>query len=238
MRSLILTSVLALAFSTVAQPTEGFDTLSSPPDQAHYAVGDNLPILWDPETLTDSITLTLIGGPTKNLLNPIKVIARESSNFPSPIFHSRCCIPTNIRSPANLANQLGNYSWPIPVDVGTYASYGVNLTDNTNTTLFQYSNQFYITGGEAAGTDTSSTSLPPSTSSTGTTSTGTPSASTTTSSGTTSSSSTPTTTKTTGTTSSSTSAGPASTSSKAAAATGSLSGGLAVLGGLALALAL
>lgn len=92
MLSLILTSVLALAFLTVAQPTEGFDTLSSPPDQARYAVGDNLPITWDPETVTDSITLTLIGGPTKNLLNPIVVIARESSHFPS-ILHSRCCVP-------------------------------------------------------------------------------------------------------------------------------------------------
>jgi hypothetical protein len=81
MRSLILTSVLAFPFSAVAQTTEGFDTLTSPPDQAHYAVGDNLPISWDPETLTDSITLTLVGGPTKNLLNPIKVIAHKSSNL-------------------------------------------------------------------------------------------------------------------------------------------------------------
>jgi hypothetical protein len=113
MRSLILIPVLTLAFSIVAQPTEGFDTLSSPPDQAHYAVGGNLPIAWDPETLTDSITLTLIGGPTKNLLNPIVVIARESSPFPRPIIHFRCCpLTSDLQHPSQTSSETTAGQFP------------------------------------------------------------------------------------------------------------------------------
>jgi hypothetical protein len=207
MRSITLISVLAFVSSAFAQtPTSSFDILSSPTDGTSYAVGDLLPMVWEPGTITDTISLILLGGPTVTDLSPIMVIARKAST--RPFYCSSYSIPTNTDSPAALANHFGNYAWTIPPEVGTFAIYTVNLTDSTNTTLFQYSYPFHLTGGSAVGSGTSTGALTAST--------------------------TPT---TTGSSSSSTSAGPASTSSKAAAATKKvLSGGFTVLSGLALAL--
>jgi hypothetical protein len=68
MRASVL-QVLALAATALAQ-TCGFDAFSSPPDQSTYKIGDTLPNAWTPSAPAGKITLTLIGGPAKNLLAP------------------------------------------------------------------------------------------------------------------------------------------------------------------------
>ncbi|PMD17217.1 hypothetical protein NA56DRAFT_692130 [Hyaloscypha hepaticicola] len=118
-----LIQFIAFATAALAQ-TPGFDVFSSPNSQSSWKVGDVLPIAWTPSMPAGKITLTLIGGSSSSNLAPVLVIAQSIDSTP------------------------GTFSWPIPPNIGTFASYGVNLTLDSGSD-FQYSSQFYITGGSS-----------------------------------------------------------------------------------------
>ncbi|KAH8776185.1 hypothetical protein BGZ57DRAFT_363916 [Hyaloscypha finlandica] len=106
MRASFLVQVLAFATVALAQ-TPGFDHFFSPLDQSKYKVGDVLPIAWNATETGGKISLTLVGGTSAKDLAPVTVIAAHIDNTPGA--------PTT-------------YAWPIPPTIGTFASYGVNLT--------------------------------------------------------------------------------------------------------------
>ncbi|KAE9367076.1 hypothetical protein N431DRAFT_429814 [Stipitochalara longipes BDJ] len=133
MRASIL-EVLAFAAAAQAQ-TSGFDPFSSPADQSKWNVNDVLPIAWNATVTGGTITLTLIGGSSSKDLAPVTVIAAHINNA--------------VGAPSTFA-------WPIPPNIGTFASYGVNLTLDGGSD-FQYSDQFYISGGTGGGSSPTTT---------------------------------------------------------------------------------
>ena len=52
---------------------------------------------------------------------------------------------TNTRL-AGVENSLGTYTWNVPTSLQSFATYGFKIIKDTNTTCFQYSFPFHITG--------------------------------------------------------------------------------------------
>jgi len=125
---------LALAATTYAQ-TKNFDALTSPAAGVTYKVGDNLPITWEPAGTTGNIKLELIGGSSVSDLHSVVVIADS------------------------IDTTKASLSWPIPPTVGSLATYGINLTSLTNSSEFQYSNQFFISGGSSSSSSPTTTGV-------------------------------------------------------------------------------
>ncbi|KAN0091882.1 hypothetical protein V8E51_017729 [Hyaloscypha variabilis] len=125
--------VQALSLATVAlAQTPGFDPFFTPADQSKLNINNLLPVAWNATVTGGTITPTLIGGSSSKDLAPVTVIAASISNAPGA--------PTT-------------YPWPIPPNIGTFASYGVNLTSDGSSD-FQYSAQFYISGGTGVSSPT------------------------------------------------------------------------------------
>lgn len=127
-RASFLVQVLAFATVALAQ-TPGFDPFFCPLDQSKYKVGDVLPIAWNATETGGKISLTLVGGTSAKDLAPVTVIAGSSLPFP-PLLPP--LLVNNLTHPsAHIDNTPGaptTYAWPIPPTIGTFASYGVNLT--------------------------------------------------------------------------------------------------------------
>ena len=73
--SFLSAAILALVSSVVAQ-TAGFDAMTSPTQDQQIPAGSSFDILWQPGTVTDAITITLLQGATAGTLQPGPVIAR------------------------------------------------------------------------------------------------------------------------------------------------------------------
>jgi len=223
-------SLLALATPFFPQPF-AFDTITQPLEDATFAVGSPLDIVWEAGSVTGTITINLLQGATNTTLSLGQVVA------------------------ASIENSLGTYTWTVPADVAGYATYGFMITLDANTTEFQYSFPFHITaststgasatGGAtttvkvslastytAAATSTSTANVTSSYSYSNATSNATLSSTlavkTTTSSA----------TKTSSVAGTSTSSGAAAATSKSAAVAKVANGGLAIVGGLLMAFAL
>lgn len=48
--------------------------------------------------------------------------------------------------PAGVDSTTGTYTWDVPTSLKYFATYGFSITQDTNTTCFQYSFPFHITG--------------------------------------------------------------------------------------------
>jgi len=226
--SFISTAILAFASAVYAtNPTPGFDPITSPIQDQNIAAGSSFDIVWDPSAnYTGTVTIQLLQGATPSTLSTGDVIK------------------------AGIDSSAGTYTWAVPTTLQYFATYGFVITADSNSTLFQYSFPFHVTGlsGAAVGSSTSTYTMHLSTG-TAYTSSSTPAAnSTTTALNSTSTISKPTSnitlsttiatkTASTGqTTSSSSSAAP--TSSKNAAVAQVATGSLAMIGGLIVAFAL
>ncbi|TAQ90459.1 hypothetical protein B7494_g1181 [Chlorociboria aeruginascens] len=122
-------AIVALASSVFAQ-TAGFDAITAPTKDLNATAGDSLDIVWQPGAQTGTVTLSLLQGATPDTLQSGGVVA------------------------SGIDNTLGTYTWAIPASTGQYATYGIQITLDSNTSIFQYSFPFHIVG--AAGTSISS----------------------------------------------------------------------------------
>lgn len=63
--------------TAVRAQTAGFDVLTSPASGASFAVGSILPIVWEPESSTGTVSIALNGGATPDTLEHVLVIASK-----------------------------------------------------------------------------------------------------------------------------------------------------------------
>ncbi|KUJ22556.1 uncharacterized protein LY89DRAFT_303726 [Mollisia scopiformis] len=125
MRFSTVSAVLAFAASTYAQ-TAGFDPITAPTQDQDVAAGSTLDIIWEPSAnYTGTISITLLEGATPATLSLGDVVK------------------------AGIENSVGKYSWAIPSDIASFATYGFKLTLDSDTTIFQYSFPFHITGASS-----------------------------------------------------------------------------------------
>jgi hypothetical protein len=72
--SLISAALVALVSSVVAQ-TAGFDTITSPTLDQDIPAGSSFDIVWEPESVDGTVTITLLQGATNSTLEAGPVIA-------------------------------------------------------------------------------------------------------------------------------------------------------------------
>lgn len=136
--SFVSAAILAISSSVfAADATLYFDTITVPANLQVVPVGSTLDITWDPTTAesinTDTVTINLLQGATQSTLQYAS----------SPVASS-------------IKNSLGTYAWTVPSAVFGYATYGFQIVDASNSSLFQYSYPFSITDDDATNTTTSS----------------------------------------------------------------------------------
>lgn len=125
-------AVLALATSALAQ-TPGFDVISKPGKNEQVPAGSTFDIKWDPASHDGTVTLSLIGGPEPAKLDVLQEIAKS------------------------VDNSAGSYSWSVSKDLGQHAVYGIKITSDKDTTVFQFSFPFQISGGATGSASGSAT---------------------------------------------------------------------------------
>lgn len=134
MRFSIISAVCAFAATAYAQ-TAGFDALSIPTQDQKVAAGSTLDITWEPTAAynKDTVTITLLQGSTPSTLSAGPIVA------------------------SSIASSAGKFSWTIPSDIGSFATYGFQLTLDSDTKIFQYSFPFHITGASSSSATSSAT---------------------------------------------------------------------------------
>ncbi|EKD19276.1 uncharacterized protein L3040_009284 [Drepanopeziza brunnea f. sp. 'multigermtubi'] len=138
--STISAAILAMASSVMAQ-TADFAAMYTPTQNQQVAAGSVLDITWQTSTVyTGPVTIQLLQGATPSTLELGLVVA------------------------ASIDQALGKFSWTVPTDLQSFATYGFKITLDSTASLpeptFQFSFPFHITGLAAAAA--SSSSSPPS----------------------------------------------------------------------------
>ncbi|KAK4238021.1 Ser-Thr-rich glycosyl-phosphatidyl-inositol-anchored membrane family-domain-containing protein [Achaetomium macrosporum] len=128
-------TALAFAASALAQnPTEGFNPISKPAQGENVPTGSTYEIVWEPSTKHPGpITIGLLGGATPSTLSVVDTIA------------------VGIES-------TGSYSWQVDETLGDLATYGIMITLDSDTKIFQYGFPFHIVKGSSESSTTVSTS--------------------------------------------------------------------------------
>jgi len=131
-----ITAVFALAAAVMAQtPTEGFDVITKPIQGEKVPAGSAYDIVWEPSAAhPGSITIGLLGGSSPQTLNVIDTIA------------------------TGVDASTGTYSWKVAATLGDLATYGIIITLESDTDIFQYGFPFKIVGGSSGSTSTSTAS--------------------------------------------------------------------------------
>jgi hypothetical protein len=114
-------SIAVLAASVFAE-TPGFDTIYVPYQGQSVKLGDTLHIVWNPNSVSGTVMLQLMEGasPTTLELDPVPLAIKVD-------------------------NLDGYYGWAIPSSLGSFATYGIQITlDGTNNQTFQRSFPFTI----------------------------------------------------------------------------------------------
>jgi len=130
--SIVSALLLAAASSVVAQgPTAHFDVLTVPAQGQVIPGGSSFTVEWQPNNVDGTVTLTLIQGAAANLLEKGPVLASGINNLD------------------------GKFIWN-PVPNGGYAAYGLNISLDSDPSTYQLSNGFHIS---SAATTTKSTTV-------------------------------------------------------------------------------
>lgn len=126
-------SLLAFASAALAQ-TVGFDVVTKPTQNEAVPAGKTYTIEWDPSAqFKGTVTLTLLGGSTPKTLEVLSVIK------------------------SGVASSAGKFDWAVPATLGSLATYGIEITLDSDPTTLQFSFPFKITGGSAATGSTTGT---------------------------------------------------------------------------------
>jgi len=133
MRFAVSAAALAAFISTVLAQTADFDPITKPVKDEDVPAGSTYDITWDlTPKYTGSVTLSLLGGKTPGTLVALGSIGTAD-------------------------NGDGKFAWDVDASLGDDATYGIQITLDSDKTIFQYSFPFHITGG-SGGSDNSSTS--------------------------------------------------------------------------------
>lgn len=122
--SFVSAAVLAFASAVFAtDPTPGFDSITSPFQDENIPAGKPFEIVWQPSNnYAGTVTIQLLQGATPSTLSAADVIK------------------------AGIDSAVGKYTWDVPTSLKYFATYGFTITADTNTTCFQYSFPFHVTG--------------------------------------------------------------------------------------------
>lgn len=136
-----LAAVAALA-SVVAAQTPGFAPISKPSEGEEVAAGSTYEIKWGVNSsYPGTVTVALLGGDSPGLLFPEEILAKK------------------------VQNSLGSFKWVVDKDLGDEVTYGIQITYEEDTTIFQLGFPFKIVGGSVDDDDDDdTTSAPPKTS--------------------------------------------------------------------------
>jgi hypothetical protein len=128
MRFTAAAALFAFAASVLAQnPTDGFDPIVKPTKGEKVPAGSTYDIEWQPNaTFTGTVTIALLGGASPSTLQILSTVAKA------------------------VDNSKGAYSWAVEKTLGSQATYGLKITWDSNTNIFQYSFPFEITGGSTS----------------------------------------------------------------------------------------
>ncbi|KAK9421880.1 hypothetical protein SUNI508_05180 [Seiridium unicorne] len=135
MRFTISAALLAFAATAFAQ-TDGFDAMTAPLKDEEVPAGTTYSIKWQPTDAYDgsTVTLSLLGGDTASTLLDLGAFAE------------------------GVDNSAGVYEWPVASSLGSAVTYGIKITLDSNTAIFQYSFPFHITSSGSAEISSSSSS--------------------------------------------------------------------------------
>ncbi|KAK3936000.1 Ser-Thr-rich glycosyl-phosphatidyl-inositol-anchored membrane family-domain-containing protein [Diplogelasinospora grovesii] len=128
MRFTAAAALFAFAASVLAQnPTDGFDPIVKPTKGEKVPAGSTYDIEWQPNaTFTGTVSIALLGGASPSTLQILSTVAKA------------------------VDNSKGAYSWAVEKTLGSQATYGLKITWDSNTNIFQYSFPFEITGGSTS----------------------------------------------------------------------------------------
>jgi len=135
MRFAISAAILALVSSVLAQTTDGFDVISAPSKDQEVPAGTTFDIVWAPSTkFTGTVTIGLLGGSSPSTLQTLSTIK------------------------SGVASSAGKFTWAVDSTLGTDSTYGIQITLDSDKTVFQYSFPFHIKASSSS-TNSSSTSV-------------------------------------------------------------------------------
>ncbi|CAK7205640.1 hypothetical protein SEUCBS139899_008419 [Sporothrix eucalyptigena] len=128
-------TLVAFASAVLAQ-TANFDVISKPTEGTVVPAGETYTIVWAPtaDYNNDTITLTLLGGATSKTLQTVAVIK------------------------AGVANSAGEYDWAVSSSLGANATYGIEITLDSDPSILEYSFPFTISGGSTSSSSSSAVS--------------------------------------------------------------------------------
>jgi len=130
-----LASLLAFAAAVIAQ-TAGFDAITSPGQGATLNKGEQFVITWEYNAQWPGTSkIVLIGGATQSTQQTIETIT------------------------PSVDNSAGSFTWTVNTE--GLAVYGLQIISNADSTVFQYSFPFSIASSGSSSVTTSSTSGPP-----------------------------------------------------------------------------
>ena len=131
-----LAAVLALASSVLAQDaTSGFAVISKPTKDEKVPAGKTYEVTWAPNPQwPGAVTIEIIAGPTNTTLQLVK----------PPIA-------------TGVDGDKGTYEWAVAPTLGDQAVYGLKISLESNSSVFQYSLPFQITAGSTDGPKDNST---------------------------------------------------------------------------------
>ncbi|KAL2064903.1 hypothetical protein VTL71DRAFT_4043 [Oculimacula yallundae] len=136
--SLVAAAILALTTSVFGQ-TPGFVPITAPTQDQNVAAGSTLEIVWQPTPARPGpITIQLLQGATPATLEVGATIA------------------------SSIDQTTGKFSWTVPKDLKSFATYGFKITLDSTKTLpateqvFQFSFPFHVTGLGAASSSAAS----------------------------------------------------------------------------------
>ncbi|RDW74001.1 hypothetical protein BP5796_07443 [Coleophoma crateriformis] len=132
MRYSFLSAAVAALASFASAQTAGFDAISKPTSGQILTAGSPFQIVWAP-TAEGTITITLLQGATASTLQLGQTVV------------------------ANIDNSAGAYVWDVPTSVAGYATYGFQITLDSDPKTLQYSFPFQITGGSSSSSSSSAT---------------------------------------------------------------------------------
>ncbi|KAK4153303.1 Ser-Thr-rich glycosyl-phosphatidyl-inositol-anchored membrane family-domain-containing protein [Chaetomidium leptoderma] len=127
-----------LAFATTAlcvvyDPTPGYNVITKPTEGEQVQAGSTYEIVWQPDaTNPGPATIGLLGGPKSNDLTVVATIK------------------------AGIDPSTGSFDWEVPSTLGDLAIYGIKITLDSNTDIFQYGFPFQIVGGESGSSTSAS----------------------------------------------------------------------------------
>jgi len=118
--STVYSAALAFAATAMSQ-TAGFDAISAPATDEVVPAGQDYTIVWAPNSeYNGTVTISLLGGSSPSTLNTVETIA------------------------TGIDTSAGKYVWSVEKTLGSDVYYGIQITLDSDTSIFQWGFHFKI----------------------------------------------------------------------------------------------